>query len=85
MLLKLTELNAGKSSRKVAINSLPVLSRHRTCRSAYGGFVLLANDKYCNSRSGLTPYSVMNMPDTLKNPLRIPAKRIYVFAKCLLF
>lgn len=26
----------------------------------------LANDKYCNSRSGLTPYSVMNMPDTHK-------------------
>ena len=28
--------------------------------------LLLANDKYCNSRSGLTPYSVMTMPDTQK-------------------
>ena len=30
--------------------------------------LLLANDKYCNSRSGLAPYSVMNMPDTHKKP-----------------
>jgi hypothetical protein len=26
----------------------------------------LANDKYCNSRSGLAPYSLMIMPDTQK-------------------
>ena len=25
----------------------------------------MANDKYYNSRSGLAPYSVMDMPDTL--------------------
>jgi len=29
--------------------------------------LLLANDKYCNSRSGLTPYSLMTMPDTQKS------------------
>jgi hypothetical protein len=28
--------------------------------------LLLANDKYCNSRSGLAPYSLMIMPDTQK-------------------
>ncbi len=28
--------------------------------------LLLTNDKYCNSRSGLTPYSIMTMPDTQK-------------------
>ena len=32
---------------------------------------LLANDKYCNSRSGLAPYSVMTMPDTQKKLLRL--------------
>jgi len=34
ILLKARRLEA---SRKVAINMLPVLSHHRTCRSAYGG------------------------------------------------
>lgn len=28
--------------------------------------LLLANDKCCNSGSGLSPYSVMTMPDTQK-------------------
>jgi hypothetical protein len=30
--------------------------------------LLLANDTHCNAHSGLTPYSLMNMPDTPKKP-----------------
>jgi len=33
--------------------------------------LLLANDKHCDSRSGLAPYSVMSMPDTQKKTIPI--------------